>query len=81
MKKITVSVDDETYRRVRMKAAEQDTSVSELVRRVLSELTANVGVTERPARGAGFASAHSCIQRRGPSGTRGRALARRVIAA
>jgi predicted CopG family antitoxin len=50
MKKITVSVDDETYRRVRMKAAEQDTSVSELVRRLLSELTADVGVTERPAR-------------------------------
>jgi predicted CopG family antitoxin len=38
MKNITVSVDDETYRHARMKAAEQDTSVSALVRRFLSEL-------------------------------------------
>jgi post-segregation antitoxin (ccd killing protein) len=38
MKNITVSVDDETYRRARMKAAEQDTSVSALVKRFLAEL-------------------------------------------
>jgi plasmid stability protein len=37
MKNITVSVDDETYRRARVKAAESATSVSALVRRFLSE--------------------------------------------
>lgn len=35
MKNITVSVDDEVYRRARIKAAEQATSVSALVRRYL----------------------------------------------
>ncbi len=38
MKNITVSVDDETYRRARTKAAEQDTSLSALVRRFLVDL-------------------------------------------
>lgn len=38
MKNITVSVDDETYRRSRMKAAEADTSVSALVRAYLVSL-------------------------------------------
>lgn len=38
MKNITVSVDDDTYRRARMKAAEQDTSVSALVRQFLSDI-------------------------------------------
>jgi hypothetical protein len=38
MKNITVSIDDETYRRARIKAAEQDTSVSALVKRFLAEL-------------------------------------------
>ena len=38
VKNITVSVDDETYRRARTKAAEQDTSLSALVRRFLIEL-------------------------------------------
>jgi hypothetical protein len=38
MKNITVSVDDEIYRRARVKAAEQDTSVSALVKRFLTEL-------------------------------------------
>jgi plasmid stability protein len=42
MKNITVSVDDETYRRARIKAAEEETSVSALVRAFLSEL----GTTE-----------------------------------
>lgn len=41
MKNITVSVDDETYRQARMKAAERDTSVSALVKRFLAELAAN----------------------------------------
>lgn len=35
MKNITVSVDDETYRRARIKAAEHDTSVSALVKEFL----------------------------------------------
>jgi plasmid stability protein len=38
MKNITVSLDDETYRRARMVAAERDTSISALVRRYLTEL-------------------------------------------
>lgn len=37
MKNITVTVDDETYRRARIKAAERDTSVSALVKRFLAE--------------------------------------------
>ncbi len=38
MKNITVSVDDETYRRSRIKAAEAGTSVSALVRSFLVAL-------------------------------------------
>ena len=38
VKNITVSVDDETYRRARTKAAERDTSLSALVRRFLVDL-------------------------------------------
>ena len=38
MKNITVSVDDDTYRQARAKAAERDTSLSALVRRFLIEL-------------------------------------------
>ena len=37
VKNITVSVDEETYRRARMRAAELDTSVSAVVRRLLGE--------------------------------------------
>ena len=47
MKNITVSVDDETYRRARIRAAEQDTSVSALVRRFLAELAAGEGDNDR----------------------------------
>jgi hypothetical protein len=38
MKNITVSLDDATYRQARVVAAEQNTSVSALVRRFLSRL-------------------------------------------
>ncbi|MDX2235976.1 MAG: hypothetical protein NW203_00290 [Hyphomonadaceae bacterium] len=38
MRNITVSVDEETYRLARIKAAERDTSVSALVRRYLESL-------------------------------------------
>ena len=47
MKNITVSVDDETYRRARIKAAERDTSVSALVKRFLVELAQGESETER----------------------------------
>ena len=47
MKNITVSIDDETYRRARIKAAEQDTSVSALVKRFLAELAAGESDAER----------------------------------
>jgi uncharacterized protein YdaU (DUF1376 family) len=47
MKNITVSVDDETYRRARMKAAEQDTSVSALVKAFLADLAEDESDTDR----------------------------------
>jgi hypothetical protein len=47
MKNITVSVDDETYRRARIKAAEQDTSLSALVKRFLMQLAAGESDIER----------------------------------
>ena len=40
-------MDDETYGRARMKAAERDTSVSALVARFLTELAAGETDTER----------------------------------
>jgi len=39
MKNITVTVDDEIYRRARMKAAERDTSISALVKSFLVEFS------------------------------------------
>jgi phage shock protein A len=47
VKNITVAVDDETYRRARIKAAERDTSVSGLVKRFLTELAAGESDAER----------------------------------
>jgi plasmid stability protein len=49
MRRITVTLDDETYRRVHVKAAERDTSVSALVRRHLRDLTAREGDFEQLA--------------------------------
>ena len=43
MKNITIAVDDELYRRARIKAAESSTSVSALFRAFLVRLTANEG--------------------------------------
>jgi hypothetical protein len=43
MKNITVTVDDDTYRRARVVAAERDTSVSALVKKFLSELRSASG--------------------------------------
>ena len=47
MKNITVSLDEETYRRARMIAAQRDTSVSALVKRFLLELASGETETER----------------------------------
>jgi hypothetical protein len=47
MKNITVAVDDEVYRRARIKAAEWDTSVSALVKHFLAELAVGESETER----------------------------------
>jgi plasmid stability protein len=50
VKNITLSLDDETYRRARIKAAEQDTSVSALVRSFLIDLAAGESENERQER-------------------------------
>ena len=47
MKNITVSLDDETYRRARMVAAQRDTSVSKLVKGFLIELASGETEFER----------------------------------
>ena len=47
MKNITVSLDDETYRRARMIAAHRDTSVSALVKRFLVDLASGETEFER----------------------------------
>ena len=62
MKNITVSVDAETHRRARIRAAELETSVSALVREYLVDLTgsrdrptgAQVGETEADRRARGI---------------------------
>lgn len=47
MKNITISVDDETYRRARILAAERDTSVSSLVKQYLVQLATHESEFER----------------------------------
>ena len=47
MRNITVSLDDATYRRARMIAAQRDTSVSALVREFLVELASGESENER----------------------------------
>lgn len=47
MRNITVSVDDETYKRARVAAAERDTSVSALVKAYLDQLASHETQTER----------------------------------
>lgn len=47
MKNITVSLDDEIYRRARVKAAQQDTSVSAVVKRLLTEFAGGENEVER----------------------------------
>jgi antitoxin component of RelBE/YafQ-DinJ toxin-antitoxin module len=50
MRNITVTVDDETYRRARVAAAELDTSVSALVKTYLEQLASNETGNERRKR-------------------------------
>jgi hypothetical protein len=50
MKNITVSLDEEIYRRARMKAAELDTSVSALVKKYLVDLAGQETDFERRTR-------------------------------
>jgi hypothetical protein len=50
MKNITVTVDDATYRRARIRAAEQDTSVSAVVKKFLNEFAGDESEFERLAR-------------------------------
>ncbi len=47
MKNITVSLDEEIYRRARMIAAQRDTSVSALVKQFLLDLASDETETER----------------------------------
>ena len=47
MKNITVTLDDETYRKARMRAAELDTSVSAIVRKYLTEFSEGESRFER----------------------------------
>lgn len=47
MKNITVSLDDDTYRRARVRAAAEDTSVSAVVRRFLMEFASEETEFER----------------------------------
>lgn len=47
VKNITVSLDDDTYRRARMIAAERDTSVSALVKEFLVRLGSGESQVER----------------------------------
>ena len=47
MKNVTVSLDDDTYRRARMIAAERDTSISALVKEFLVRLGSGESQAER----------------------------------
>ena len=62
MRNITVSVDDETHRRARIRAAELDTSVSALVRTYLRSLVGDS--SGEPAAKAGDSEAPLELRRR-----------------
>jgi uncharacterized protein YdaU (DUF1376 family) len=47
VRNVTVSLDDETYRRARVIAAERDTSVSALVKQFLIELASEESENQR----------------------------------
>jgi len=48
VKNISLAIDDETYRRARIRAAELDTSVSALVKTYLIEISAGVAASNLP---------------------------------
>ena len=48
MRNVTISLDDEVYRKARIVAAQHDTSLSALVRRYLVSLSAEVSATLDP---------------------------------
>jgi hypothetical protein len=48
MKNITVSIDDETYRRARVRAAELNTSVSVMVRKYLAGVSSGISPRVSP---------------------------------
>lgn len=50
MRNVTLSIDEETYRRARIRAAELDTSISSLVRDYLRELAKDHDSESRFAR-------------------------------
>lgn len=50
MRNVTLSIDEETYRRARIRAAEMDTSISSLVRDYLRELATDPDSESRFAR-------------------------------
>jgi len=50
MRNITVTLDDDSYRNARMKAAAMDTSVSALVKQYLTQLGSGETETERSKR-------------------------------
>ena len=56
MKNITVAIDDETYRRARIWAAERDTSVSAIVKCILTTLPARAPARKSPATRPGTAT-------------------------
>ena len=62
MTSITVSVDDDTYRCARIKAAEQDTSVSALVRAYLNNLASEETKFEE------FERRETALRKRVPAG-------------
>ena len=49
MKNITLSLDDETYRQARIRAAERNTSVSALVKQLLTDNIGGVATEAPPA--------------------------------
>lgn len=76
MKNVTVSLDDETYRRGRMRAAERGASLSALVREFLDQLGGTETEFERlrreEARLRGQVSAFEAANREGRDALHGR---------
>lgn len=68
MKNITVSVDDDLYRRARVRAAEDGTTISAVVKSVLREYTRGGGMAE--ARARGLDALFEQVDRVVPEGTR-----------